>query len=285
MATPKKREELLAGLSDQARWLQGLQSQLNDDSFNSMLGGIRSEPDADWTRFTNNYAAQTGQRDIAQQIKDFRTLHGEEAFNTAYDQLSTFNTEAKKSDFYYQNIDRVANPNAAQNTGLTQGVQNFITGDGQQAMYEKRLQEINSIKGAYMAGQTRSLSEQFAREERNLQRVQRRYGITGGQAVAQLEDLQLRKNKMMTDMEAKAAVDLDARFKTETLQLNAMKRQVESNSRNNIIRLVAGGHVKDVAALKELLAKNQIKHNLDDADLQSWLNNKEKTQDLIKTVI
>lgn len=156
-----------------------------------------------------------------------------------------------------------------QNPGLSKGVQDFISGDGEQAMYEKRLEEINSIKASYLAGQTRTLSEQFAKEERNLQSVQRRYGITGSQAAAQLQDLQLKKNKMMTDMEAKAAVDLDARFKTESLQLNAMKRQVESNSRSNIIRLVAGGHVKDIEALKDLLSKNKIKHSLDDNDLQS----------------
>lgn len=290
MARPKNKDELMAGLSDQARWLQGLQAQENNFSFNNMLGAVQQNLDSKsgggYSDFTTAYrdSGVTGTAsDAANQVWNFIQSHGKDAWRTAYNELANFNNGVAKWDFYEKNMQGkygIAEPNPISRNAL-----DFFTSAGPQHEFEKRLNEINSMKSAYLAGQARSLGDDFARQERRMLETHRRYGITGAAAQANLEDLQLKKSQALADLQTKTAAELDQRFRSETLQLNQMVNKEKDSARLGVFKQIAAGNIKSIEALNQALSQAGIKDTLSDEDKASLLAHPDAAQAHLKTII
>lgn len=166
--------------------------------------------------------------------------------------------------------------------GLTTGAMDFLSNQGNERFFDSRMKQINSMKQSALAAVSNQIHSGYARQMQTLRDTHRRYGITGAVAEAQLQDLTLKKNDQLSELQAKTAIEFDKQFENEMTSLNAMKSKSLEATKTSIINSLTNNSISSVESFKELLVKNNMLKGLEDRDIRSIWKNKDRVKNIIK---
>lgn len=93
-----------------------------------------------------------------------------------------------------------------QNSGLT-GVAKSIMGTSGIESAKRDLSALSEMGRSFMQGQVQAAGQDIYKKRQQILESQRRYGITGAVANAQLQDFELRAQKQMSDVVSQSSMN------------------------------------------------------------------------------
>lgn len=274
---PGQEEKTLAqrvaesmGLSESATRLRDLQQSANSDTFNTLMGLTRQGKNDSWARWMSG----GNENQNVQGFNDlFTSVGGNTGYNNAYDELAKYNNllTSEQARARAGMSSELNSPSS-----LTGGVQELLkkSANPMGNVLEDYANQTISMGKSFIQGQMQEAGRQSYAKRQQILEVQRKYGITGAVANAQMQDFELKNREMLTKVANQSALQW---YQTvgQTNMANKQRAQMaETNQIQGLIKQVVDKKITSASQLKKQFELGNIDtSNMKDEDFQNMIDN------------